>query len=107
MKNTIKLFALVAFIFVAFATSAQTAKPIKLGHLDVQKVMAIMPETKKAEAELQAKQAEIEKELRSMTENYQKEIQEYQANEKTYSELTRANKEQSEVWERESRVSGS
>ena len=95
MKNTIKLFALVAFIFVAFATSAQTAKPIKLGHLDVKKVMAIMPETKKAEAELQAKQAEIEKELRSMTENYQKEIQEYQANEKTYSELTRANKEQS------------
>ena len=34
MKNTLKLFALVAFMFAAFATSAQTAKPIKLGHLD-------------------------------------------------------------------------
>ena len=31
MKNTLKLFALVAFMFAAFATSAQTAKPIKLG----------------------------------------------------------------------------
>ena len=30
MKNTLKLFALVAFMFAAFATSAQTAKPIKL-----------------------------------------------------------------------------
>ena len=94
MKNTIKLFALVAFIFVAFATSAQTAKPIKLGHLDVQKLMTIMPDSKKAEEALQAKQAEIEKELRSMTDAYQKLVQEYQTNEKTYTDLTRANKEQ-------------
>lgn len=94
MKNTVKLFALVAFIFVAFAASAQTAKPIKLGHLDVQKLMSVMPESKKAEETLQAKQAEIQKEMTSMTETYQKLVQEYQANEKTYTDLVRANKEQ-------------
>ena len=43
MKNTLKLFTLVAFMFAAFIASAQTAKPIKLGHLDVQKVMTSMP----------------------------------------------------------------
>ena len=53
MKNTLKLFALVAFMFAAFATSAQTAKPIKLGHLDVQKVMTSMPEFKKAQQDLE------------------------------------------------------
>jgi hypothetical protein len=94
MKNTVKLFALVAFIFVAFAASAQTAKPIKLGHLDVQKLMSVMPESKKADETLQAKQAEIQKEMTSMTEAYQKLMQEYQANEKTYTDLVRANKEQ-------------
>lgn len=94
MKNTVKLFALVAFIFVAFAASAQTAKPIKLGHLDVQKLMSVMPESKKADETLQAKQAEIQKEMASMTEAYQKLMQEYQANEKTYTDLVRANKEQ-------------
>ena len=94
MKNTVKLFALVGFIFVAFAASAQTAKPIKLGHLDVQKLMSVMPESKKADETLQAKQTEIQKEMASMTETYQKLLQEYQANEKTYTDLVRANKEQ-------------
>lgn len=94
MKNTVKLLALVAFIFVAFAASAQTAKPIKLGHLDVQKLMSIMPESKKADETLQAKQTEIQNELKSMTETYQKLFQDYQANAKTYNDLVRANKEQ-------------
>ena len=66
MKNTLKLFALVAFMFAAFATSAQTAKPIKLGHLDVQKVMTSMPEFKKAQDDLAAKEQEIRKELTAM-----------------------------------------
>ena len=79
MKNTVKLFALVAF---------------KLGHLDVQKLMSVMPESKQADATLQAKQAEIQKEMTSMQETYQKLIQEYQANEKTYTDIIRANKEQ-------------
>ena len=94
MKNTVKLLALVAFIFVAFTASAQTAKPIKLGHLDVQKLMDVMPDVKKADETLQAKQADIQKELASMTETYQKLFQEYQTNAKTYTDLVRANKEQ-------------
>ena len=93
MKNTLKLFALVAFMFAAFATSAQTAKPIKLGHLDVQKVMTSMPEFKKAQDDLAAKEQEIRKELTAMHENYQKLMQEYQANAKTLTELSRTAKE--------------
>ena len=79
MKNTLKLFALVAFMFAAFATSAQTAKPIKLGHLDVQKVMTSMPEFKKAQDDLAAKEQEIRKELTAMHENYQKLMQQIPA----------------------------
>ena len=94
MKNTLKLFALVAFMFAAFATSAQTAKPIKLGHLDVQKVMTSMPEFKKAQDDLAAKEQEIRKELTAMHENYQKLMQEYQANAKTRTEGSRTSKEQ-------------
>ena len=100
MKNTLKLFALVAFMFAAFATSAQTAKPIKLGHLDVQKVMTSMPEFKKAQDDLAAKEQEIRKELTAMHENYQKLMQEYQANAKTLTELSRTAKEQEGLAER-------
>ena len=81
-------------MFAAFATSAQTAKPIKLGHLDVQKVMTSMPEFKKAQDDLAAKEQEIRKELTAMHENYQKLMQEYQANAKTLTELSRTAKEQ-------------
>ena len=76
MKNTLKLFALVAFVFAVFTASAQTAKPIKLGHLDVQKVMTSMPEFKKAQ------------------DDFQKLMQEYQANAKTLTEISRTAKEQ-------------
>ncbi len=94
MKNTMKLFVLVAFLFAAFAASAQTTKPIKLGHIETAKLMSLMPEMQQAQKTLEAKEAEIRKELENMHAQYQKLIQEYQANEKTYSELTRTAKQQ-------------
>lgn len=94
MKNTLKLFVLVAFVFAAFAASAQTVKPIKLGHLDTDKVMSIMPETKNAQDALGVKEAEIRKAMTEMQESYTKLVQEYQANSKTYTEIIRTNKEQ-------------
>ena len=83
MKNTLKLFDFVAFMFDDFATSAQTAKPIKLGHLDVQKVMTSMPEFKKAQDDLAAKEQEIRKELTAQHENNKKMTQKNPTNAKT------------------------
>ena len=90
MKTTMKLMMLVAFIFTAMGVSAQ----VKLGHIDAQKLISIMPETIAAQKQMEQKQAEMEKELMNMQEKFQAEVAEYEKNAKTYSEAMLATKQQ-------------
>ncbi len=92
MKNTIKWIVLLAFTFTAMGVSAQ----VKLGHIDAQKLVSTMPETIAAQKQLEEKQAEIEKELTNMQEQYSK-------NAKTYSDVVLAAKQQ-EIQEMEQRI---
>lgn len=94
MKNTMKLFTLVALLFAAFTVSAQTTKPVKLGHINTGELMNLMPEMKKAQDSLAVKDAEIRKQLQEMEQQYQRLMQEYQNNMNTYTDLTRTAKEQ-------------
>lgn len=92
MKNTIKMIALMVLLVAGLGVSAQQVQ--KLGHIETEKLIKIMPEMAVAEKTLQAKQDEMVKEMTSLNEQYQKLIADYTANSKTYSDIVRQSKEQ-------------
>ena len=83
MKNTIKVFVLVALTLAAMSVSAQ----VKLGHIETQKLIQAMPEWTAA-------QKTFEEELNSLREQFQTKLAEYSEKMKTYSEAMRATTEE-------------
>lgn len=102
MKNTIKLVVFIAFTLVAMSLSAQQ-KPIKLGHIETEKLVKSMPEVTTAEKTLQARRDEIEKESMSLRQQFQTKLAEYTEKAKTYSDIIRSSKEQ-ELQELQQRI---
>ena len=90
MKNTIKVFVLVALTLAAMSVSAQ----VKLGHIETQKLIQAMPEWTEAQKKFQAQQDEVEKELTNLQEQFQTKMNDYAQNSKTYSDVIRTSKEQ-------------
>lgn len=90
MKNVMRFMMLIAFVFTAATVSAQ----VKLGHIDAQKLISTMPETIEAQKKMEQKQAEVEKELTNMQEQFQAKVAEYEKNANTYSEAVLATKQQ-------------
>ena len=82
-----KLAILALFGLLTFNTFAQ-----KLGHLDAQEILALMPEREKATEDYQEYAKGLESQLMSMQSEYQSEIQDYQDNEATYSDLVKQDK---------------
>ena len=82
-----KLAILALFGLLTFNTFAQ-----KLGHLDAQEILALMPEREKATEDYQEYAKGLESQLMSMQTLYQSSIQDYQDNEATYSDLTKQDK---------------
>lgn len=99
MKNTMKLFVLVAFVLAAMTVSAQQ----KLGHIETQKLIQAMPEMTAAQKTMQDKQTEVEKELTNMKEQFQAKLTDYSQTSKTMSDVIRASKEQ-ELQELQQRI---
>ena len=62
------------------------AQDLKFGHINIQEVFAIMPETKEAQTKLEASQSQMESKLASLTEEAMKRKQELQAKANTMSE---------------------
>jgi outer membrane protein len=75
MKKLILMFML----FAPVATFAQQ----KFGHLDAQSIMSSMPEFIKAKGEVDAKQKEMENELKTMQDEFQRKLEEYQKTQST------------------------
>lgn len=92
MKNTMRLLVLVAFVVATMGVSAQS--PVKLGHIETEKLIKAMPEMTAAEKTLQAKQDEVVKEMTNLREQFQKLVTDYTQNQKTYSDVIRSSKEQ-------------
>lgn len=64
----------------------------KFGYIDSQELLILMPERKTAETEIQNFAKSLEAQLGSMTAEYQESVQEYQANEATYTDLVKQDK---------------
>jgi len=89
MKQLLAVF-LVALVGI---TNAQDKKPLKLGHIDASELMMVMPERAEAEKKLQELAKQLEGQLTSMSLEYEKKINDYQANLKVMSEPVKEAKE--------------
>jgi outer membrane protein len=78
MKKSLQLIPVVLGIFMlnAFSTSAQTQK---FGHINSAEIIALMPDTKKADEQLQSFGKSLEEQLRTMGAEYQTKLQDYQS----------------------------
>jgi len=64
----------------------------KLGYIDSQELLLLLPERKTAEAEVQTFAKSLESQLQAMTSEYQQSVQDYQANETSYDDLVKQDK---------------
>ena len=90
MKNTIKVFVLVALTLAAISVSAQ----VKLGHIETQKLIQAMPEWTAAQKTFEEEQKKVNTELNGLREQFQTKLAEYSEKMKTYSEAMRATTEE-------------
>ena len=84
-----KITFLALFSFLTLSSIAQN----KFGHINAQEILILMPEYKTAETEVQNFAKSLEAQLGSMTAEIQQMQQEYQANEATYTDLVKQDKE--------------
>ena len=68
----------------------------KVGHINVDELLSIMPETKAAEADLQTYAGQLDSDAKAMQEEYYTKLQNAQANADTWTQL-RLQKEQEEL----------
>ena len=65
---------------------------LKLGHINSQELISLLPETKQADIDLQDYAKSLETQISSMEEEYKRGIEEYQNNESSYDEITKQDK---------------
>ncbi len=90
MKNTIKVFVLVALTLAAMSVSAQ----VKLGHIETQKLIQAMPEWTAAQKTFEEEQKKSKYRVEWFEEQFQTKLAEYSEKMKTYSEAMRATTEE-------------
>lgn len=100
MKKT--LIAIVACL-LAFGGTAMAQKNIKLGHINSNDLMQIMPGRDSAQTALQAEVAELEETLRSMQSEAEKRYNDYVANQAGWTDLIRQTK-QREIQDMSARI---
>ena len=83
-----KIIFLALLSFLTLTSIAQN----KFGYIDSQELLLLMPERKTAETEVQNFAKSLEAQLGSMTAEYQESVQEYQADEATYTDLVKQDK---------------
>lgn len=85
-----KIIFLIAFALTA-GISAQAQK--KLGYVNSQELLSLMPEAKAADKTLDSFQKSLQDQYKALAEEGQKKFQEYQENEKTWSAAVKETKE--------------
>jgi outer membrane protein len=102
MKKTLILIAACLF---AFGGNAVAQKNIKLGHINSQELLQIMPGRDTAQATLQKEAAEIENELKSMQAELERITNEFMQKQNEWTELIR-NTKRSEIQDKQNRIQG-
>lgn len=92
MKRSRVLLTLLMAFFIGLGAQAQT--PQKIGHINADSLLQLMPGTAKAQKELQEYSAQLQKDLSAMEEELNAKITEFQNNQKMMTTLTRQTKQQ-------------
>jgi len=100
MKNIIKLFVVV--LIAGFAMNVQ-AQNQKIGHVDFQELMSVMPGQEEINKQLESHVAGLETQLQTMQSEYETKITDYQATQATMSEIIRQTKEK-EIMDLQQRI---
>lgn len=83
-----KKFILLAACAVALFAKVN-AQTLKIGHINSQELLSLMPEVKKADADLKVYAKSFEDQLETMSKEYQKKMGDYQASEKTMTDAVK------------------
>ena len=97
MKKLIVLFALAAFMFSGNVMAQ------KMAHINLNDLLLLMPERKKAEADIQEYAKTLDSQMRVMNSEYESKVQEYTAKEGIMTEPVKADK-QKEIGDLEDRI---
>lgn len=84
MKKTILLVACSIALFTKV-----NAQSLKIGHINSQELLGLMPEVKKADADLKVYAKSFEDQLETMSKEYQKKMGDYQTQEKTMTDAVK------------------
>ncbi|HTN45718.1 MAG TPA: OmpH family outer membrane protein [Flavipsychrobacter sp.] len=79
--------------FCAFLVFATSSFAQKFGYINSQELLSVMPEVRKADSSLQLFAKSYQDQLETMSKEYQKKLQEYQAQAKTMSDAVKEVKE--------------
>ena len=82
----------ILLLSLTFLISISSFSQNKFGYIDSQELLLLMPERKTAEEEVQTFAKSLESQLQAMTAEYQQSVQEYQANEATFTDLVKQDK---------------
>ena len=101
MKRLTKVFILLVLALgIGFGANAQGQK---IGYVDSQTIIDMMPESAKIQQDLQAYYGELQAQLQAMAVEYQNKMREYEANSATWPNIARQTKEK-EILDLQSRI---
>ncbi len=80
---------LVLFLACGLLIGNAAFAQVKLGYIDSRELLALMPEVRAADSNLQTYAKSYQDQIETMVQEYQKKAQEYQAQEKTMTEAVR------------------
>jgi len=101
MKNTLTTIFIAALICVSLTSFSQTT--LKIGHVDLTKIMESLPARDTAAAVLKRETNEVQSTYNEMTAVYNKLLDDYEKGKATFSEIIRKNKE-AELLDKEKRI---
>jgi len=94
---------IIAFVLVLGVVGSTIAQTPKFGHINSAELMSVMPERAAIQTELENYQKSLETQIQVMGTEYQSKINDYQQNEKTWSDLVRESKAK-EIGDLEARI---
>lgn len=102
MKSFKKLIALFALVVLVSSVGFSQA-PLKLGYIDSNEILSLMPETDSLQKELKKYAEYLDTQMSTMAQEYQAKITAYQDNMNTMSDLIRQTKEK-EITDLQARI---
>jgi outer membrane protein len=90
--KTLSNFILV-FGLLSFSATSNSQNPLKIGHVDIMKILSELPERDSAQVVLDRETKEIESSYEEMQVNYNKLVDDYTKGQSTYSEIVKKAKE--------------